>query len=878
MWFDDLHQDLRYALRSFARSPIFVLTAVLSLAVGIGADTAIFTIANSLLLRPPAGVTAPERLVDISGIERDDRFGVNEISFLNFGDLRSRTTTLDDIYGYEPVSEPMSLAGTDAAERIFGHRVTTNYFAVLGVGSAAGRLFDTRASEQSAAEQTVVLSHRFWTRRFNRDQSIIGQTVSLNSSQFTIVGVAAPEFEGTSLIATDIWVPLITTSSLAQRDLGWALLRGRLKPGVSVAQSAAEVETIGRGLERQYPTENQGKGLRLATASLIPGNLSLPLTGIVTLVMGFVSLVLRIACSNLSGVLLARAMMRRREIAVRVAVGADRARLIRQLLTETIVLFALGGASGLLLARGLTSVIISLLPSLPVPIQLSLALDGRTIVFTTGVSFLAALVCGLVPALQTTKPDVTSTLKDEASGLSSSSRLRNAFVVSQVALSIVLVIAAGVFVRALQKATSIEPGFDPSGVEVASLDLSLANYTPATGPQFLTELASRIRDIPGVQDATVAASLPTGGPSRYGYLSHPGVQPSRGGQQLPADWNVVQPRYFSTMRIPFRAGRDFNDADRDGAQRVVIVSEEAGRRYWPGLDPIGKVLWHHPGEFRRGQDNVPRPVVVIGIVGDVETRLRETPRPQVYLTLQQQFVSGIVIAARTTDGQRLGGAIRHVVASLNRNLPILTSQALEEAVASTLLPQRLGAFLSGSLGAVGLLLAMMGLRGYRIRRDAARERDRNSHRSWRNASGNRRHGSALRRQTGSRWCYRGSAVRRSVECSAVKIILWVPADRPCPICCFGNTVHHRRLDGVLRSITASHEDRPVGCTSIRLVDPQNGAWTHSARAPGGQPRGEAGDDHQANDGSHPHERFVRVDLVQEVGHQAGRPPGRQQPT
>ena len=220
MWFDDLHQDLRYALRSFARSPIFALTAVLSLAVGIGADTAVFTIANSLLLRPPAGVTAPERLVDISGIERDDRFGVNEISFLNFGDLRSRTTTLDDICGYEPVSEPMSLAGTDAAERIFGHRVTTNYFAVLGVGSAAGRLFDTRASEQSAAEQTVVLSHRFWTRRFNRDQSIIGQTVSLNSSQFTIVGVAAPEFEGTSLIATDIWVPLITTSSLAQRDLG----------------------------------------------------------------------------------------------------------------------------------------------------------------------------------------------------------------------------------------------------------------------------------------------------------------------------------------------------------------------------------------------------------------------------------------------------------------------------------------------------------------------------------------------------------------------------------------------------------------------------------------------------------------------------------
>jgi predicted permease len=715
MWFDYLQQDLRYALRSFARSPIFAFTAVLSLAVGIGADTAVFTIANSLLLRPPAGVTAPDRLVDISGIERDHAFGVNEISFPNFGDLRSRTITLDDICGYEPVSEPMSFAGADGAERIFGHRVTTNYFAVLGVGSAGGRLFDTRASEQSAAEQTVVLSHRFWTRRFNRDQSIFGQTVSLNSSQFTVVGVAAPAFEGTSLIATDIWVPLSTTSSpasyLAQRDLGWALLRGRLKPGVSVAQAAAEVDTIGRGLEQQYPVENGGKGLRLAAASLIPGNLALPLTGIVMLVMGFVSLVLLIACSNLTGVLLARATARRREIAVRVAIGAGRSRLVRQLLTETLVLFVLGGASGLLLARGLTSVINSLLPSLPVPIELSVTLDGRIIAFTTGVSLLAALLSGLVPALQTTKPDVISTLKDEASGASSSSRLRNAFVVSQVALSIVLVIAAGVFVRALQKATSIEPGFEPAGVEVASLDLSLANYTSATGPRFLTELASRIRDIPGVQDATVAASLPTGGPSRYGYLSHPGVQPSRGGQQLPADWNVVQPRYFSTMRIPFIAGRDFNDADRGGVQRVVIVSEEAARRYWPGLDPIGKVLLHHSGEFRRGQDNSPKPVVVVGIVGDVKTRLRESPRPQVYLPLQQQFVSGVVIAARTTDGKRVGGAIRQVVTSLNRNLPILTSQTLDEAVALTLLPQRLGAFLSGGLGVVGLLLAMMGIYG-----------------------------------------------------------------------------------------------------------------------------------------------------------------------
>ena len=714
MWFDHLQQDVRYALRSCSRNSVLALTAVLSIAIGIGADTAIFSVANGLLLRPPAGVTAPEHLLDISGTERGQAFGINEISFANFVDLRDRTTTLEDICGYEPVAEPMSLAGPDGAERVFGHRVTTNYFVVLGVRSAAGRLFDTGASEHFAAEDNVVLSHRFWTRRFQGDASIIGRTISLNGAPFTVGGVAAPEFDGTSVVRTDVWVPLSTrtspTSYLAQRDLGWALLRARVKPGVSLSQAIAETETIGRVLEQEHPEENRGKGLRVAPASLIPGNLALPVAGIATLVLGFVSLVLLIACSNLAGVLLARATARRREMAVRIAIGAGRARLVRQLLTETMVLCLAGGAIGLLLARSLTSMLVSLLPALPIPLEVSMPLDGRTIAFTTGISFFAALLCGLLPALQTSRPDVVATLKDEGGGVTSNSRLRSAFVLSQVALSIVLVAGAGVFVRALQKTTSLDRGFDPPGVEVASLDLSLASYTPETGPQFLTELEKRVREIPRVQDATIAVNLPTGGPSRYGFLSHPGGQQARP-QRLPADWNVVQPRYFSTMRIPLVGGRDFNEGDRDGAQRVIIVSQEAARRYWPGQDPIGKALLHHPGEILRGRDNSPKPVVVIGVVGDVRTRVSETPRPHVYLPLQQQFVAEVMIAARTTDGQRLGGAIRQVVTSLNSNLPILTSQTLEEAVAFTLLPQRVGAFVSGSLGLVGLLLSMMGVYG-----------------------------------------------------------------------------------------------------------------------------------------------------------------------
>ena len=249
MWLDQLQQDLRYALRSFARSPLFAFTAVLSLAVGIGADTAIFSVANSLLLRAPAGVAVLHGLVDISGSERGDGFGIKQVSFPDYLDIRERATTLEDICGYEPVAEPMSLAGAKGAERVFGHRVTANYFAVLGVGSAAGRLFDPRPREQSSAAQTVVLSYGFWTRRFNRDPSIIQQRISINGTPFTVVGVASPEFEGTSLVRTDILVPLSTTASptsyLAQRHLGWALLRARLRPGVSLSQASAEVETIG---------------------------------------------------------------------------------------------------------------------------------------------------------------------------------------------------------------------------------------------------------------------------------------------------------------------------------------------------------------------------------------------------------------------------------------------------------------------------------------------------------------------------------------------------------------------------------------------------------------------------------------------------------
>jgi len=713
MWLDHLRQDTRYALRSSARSPLFALTAVLSIAIGIGADVAVFTVANALLLREPAGVADSDRLVDISATG-DDRFGINEISFPNYTDLRERATTLRDICGYEPTAQPMSLVGREGAERVFGHLVTPNYFSVLGVGAAAGRVFDSTAP--ASETDAVVISHAFWTRRFNNDLSIVGTTVVLNNKPATIIGVAAEGFEGTSLIASDLWAPLARIpfegSFLTRRDLGWALLRGRLQPGVSVAQAAAEVQTIGLALAREYPEQNAGRGFRLARASMIPGNLALPLAGIFTALLGFVSLVLAIACANLAGLLLARGVTRRREIAVRVAVGAGRGRLISQLFTEVTLLFLAGGATGLLLAHALTALVATLLPALPVPLGVSLALDGRVVAFTAAISFAAALVCGLVPSLQASKSDVVSALKDDEQGVSRRSRLRNAFVVSQVACSVVLVAWAGVFVRALQKSTSVDPGFDLRGVELATIDLSLAGYTPSTGPAFARQLLERVRALPQVESATIAAVLPTfGGAVRFGILTHPGMRPERGGQALHAAWNAVEPGYFRTMRIPIVRGRDFSALDTASAPRVAIVSEEAARRFWPGQDPIGKFLLLHPSAFRRDERNEARELVVIGISRDVKALTRDAARAQVYVPLQQQFVPGVTIAARTHDGRRVAGEIREVIAIMNRNLPIISSETLEDAAMVALLPQRVAAAVSGSLGVVGLLLAAMGIYG-----------------------------------------------------------------------------------------------------------------------------------------------------------------------
>ena len=714
-------QDVRYAARLVRRHPLFALTAALSLAIGIGANTTIFTIANALLFKRPAGVAELHRLVDIG--RSQDGAGFDNGSYPNYLDIRTRNTVFTGVYAYSFGAEPMSLGGNDGAERIYGDLVSTNYFSVLGTRPHLGRLFAPEDGERPGRTPLAVMSHRFWKRRFNGDPAIVGRVLQLNGRPFTVIGVTPEGFHGTTVLTGDVWVPLNmvgeltprrSASILTSRESVWLLMGARLKPGVSGKQAQAELTLLGSALEREFPRENRGKGLRVEPSSPIPGN-GAPAAAFLAILMGAVGLVLAVACVNVAGVLLARATSRRREIAVRLAIGAGRGRLIRQMLIETALLFLIGAAAGLVLARAMTTALVALLPTLPVQMDVALALDERALAFTLGVSLVAAVLSGLAPAFHASKADVVSALKSDAQGGPERLRLRHAFVISQVAFSIVLVVGGGLFVRALQRAAAIDPGFDPRGVELAALDFSLGGYTDTTGQAFARDLVQRVRALPGVAHATLSA-MPPLGLSRMGLggILVPGLTPPAGHDSFDADWNIVEPESFATLKIPLVAGRDFTDADRADTPGVIIVNETAARRWWPGqraADAVGKSLLQEDGT--REQPDRKRALTVVGVARDSKYAAlgEDPPPPFVYVPLQQQYHSRMTIVARSTGGQRLATELRALLASMNPNLPIVTAQTLDDYTAIGLVPQRIAASVAGSLGLVGLLLATIGIYG-----------------------------------------------------------------------------------------------------------------------------------------------------------------------
>jgi predicted permease len=705
--FENLVQDLVYGARQFRRNPLVTLTVVSTLALAIGATTTVFSVANAVLLRDPTGVVDPSRLVDI-GVSFKG-FGFAASSYPNYRDIAARTTTLEGVYAHPRFPRSMKMTAMDGAVgRAFVTQVSINYFRVLGVVPTAGSVFDP--DDEPANGTTAVLSYAFWTRRFNRDPRVIGQTLRLNEQAFTVIGVASDGFKGTGIRAPDMWLPLGANTNRAGMAL---LIGGRLKPGVSLSQAAAELDVIGRALQADYPVENRDKELRVAALSPLPGE-SLPVAGFLGLLMAIVGIVLAIACANISGILLARATARRQEIAVRLAIGARRGRIIRQLLTETALLFVVSAIAGLILARLLTAVIVAQLPALPFPIDLTVSLDFRVILFALTLSFAASLLSGIAPAVQASRHEVVSALKYDAHRGLGRLTLRNAFVFAQVALSIFLVVIGGLFARALQSAALTDPGFDVTGVELASLDFSASGYDQAAGARFARDLIERIRTLPGVEAATIATVLPGGFEGiGLGDISVEGAALPDNAPSVQATWNVIETGYFATLHMPFVEGRDFSLDDRIGAQPVVILGEGAARRFWPGQSAIGRFIEQRtlaPGTLAPLQNRL----LVVGVVRDPKfgSLVDGTSGNYAYLPLQQAYLQiWTMIAARSADGRRLTEEIRAVVAEMDPSVTISSEQTGKDYAALGLAPWRIAVLVSGSLGAVGLLLAAIGIYG-----------------------------------------------------------------------------------------------------------------------------------------------------------------------
>jgi putative ABC transport system permease protein len=710
--FDTLLQDARFAVRMLRKSPLFTLTAALSLAIGIGANATIFSVGSAMLLRPMPGISGSDRLVDIGRHRGDDDF--DTISYPNYLDIRDRATSFTGIYGHTLEPAPISLTVDGDAQRSYGGLVTGNYFETLNVRPALGRLLRREDDGSPGSYPVAVLSHDLWVERFGSEPTVIGRQVTINGFPFAIVGVAPRGFQGTTILKADVWLPMsMMTSAMPSRRGGdftdrratWLFMGGRLREGVTLEQANAELATIAATLEREHPAVNTRLGLKAHPVAIIPGITKI-IAGFIGLLMAIVTLLLLIACVNLAGMLLARGAARGREIAVRLAIGAGQGRIARQLFTETAVLFLIGAAAGLALSQWLTKLLLSVLPQLPVPLSVEISTDWRVVLFTVAMSLVASLVCGLAPALQARRTSLVPSLKgDSLAGQPSKLRLRNVFVVGQVTLSLVLVIAAGLFMRALNYAASVPTGFDQRHVEVVALDLALARYDAGTGRVFIQELLERARALPMVESAAVAVDLPLDGNSMgFGTLKVPGAPGADRDGDIVADWNLVEPGFFDTLGMRLVRGRDFDRSDTSGAPPVIIVNEAFARAAWPDGDAIGRQVESDVFD-KRSQ------LTVVGVAADARMRsLGEPARPYVFLPLAQRYRGDIRLLAKTT-GQTAVGEIRSLLRSMDPNLPVTATLPLSDVTALGTIPQRIASAISGTLGIVGLLLAAIGIYG-----------------------------------------------------------------------------------------------------------------------------------------------------------------------
>lgn len=696
---ENLIKDLRYGVRSFLKRPGFLAIAVSTLALGIGATTAMFTVVNSVLLRP-LPFPDPERIVLLEGVNPRQGITQSNMSAADITDWQQQSQSFEQIAAF--VSGGVFLSTGEETERVRASAVSAQFFPLFRTNAIQGRWIDPGEIQQGA-EPVMVISHALWQRRFGGAASVVNSKVTISGKATTIVGVMPPGFNYPS--DAEVWTAL-PFDPKDPRDNRSINVIARLKPGATLSQAQTELDTINQRLAQNYVDTNSGWGVRVTE---LRERLVSELRTSLLILLGAVAAVLLIACANVANLLLARAAYRQKEIAVRTALGASRGRVIRQLLTESVLLSTISGLIGLGLSFWLLKLLISIVPA-NTPRLDEISIDMRVFVFALGMTVVAGLLFGLVPALHTSRPDLNETLKEsgrQGSNSGTRNRAGSLLIVSEIAISFMLLVCAGLLIKSFVRLQQIDPGFKADNVLAMRLSLTPGKY-PQGEPraQIYKQLMDGVRATPGVQAAGAVLSLPLGGDT---FNVGRGViregRPATLEEQINAQFHVIAGDYFQALQIPLKAGRTFDDRDNLQSTKVVIVNEKFANQLWPGESPIGKRfhIWRDEKFFRE----------VVGVVGDVKQSLDKEPGNQTYVPYAQDPTWGSLSLVARTSGEptAMAGAVREAIRSVDKTIPTYNLKTLDDVVATSAAPRRLPMMLLSVFAGVAMLLAMLGIYG-----------------------------------------------------------------------------------------------------------------------------------------------------------------------
>ena len=705
-------QDVRYSLRLIAKAPGFAVIAILTLALGIGANTTIFSWINSTLLNPVPGLSNPSEVVSLTLSKPGD----NPFP-LTYPDLEAMRDGQQSFTGITACNfAQMSLTGKGKPERIWGMVASANYFDVLGVRPILGRGFLPVEDEKPRGAPVAVISYRLWQTHFGANPNIVGQTIEINQHPYTIVGVAPAVFQGSQTgVRTEIWVPIMMEAQL--NPLGdllhdhhqfWLLAFGRLKPGVVLEQAQEEMTLRLKREVKNYPEEHKGHdSVTVYPLWRNPFGLNYFLSTLLPVLMSIAGLVLLLTCVNVANLMLVRSVGRRREIAIRMSLGASRWRLVRQLLVESLMLALAGGVVALLITSWTAGTLMKFLPvTEDIPLALSIAADHTVLLAALVISVFTSVIFGILPALRSSGVAPVAVLKEDtgsASGGRSKARLANGLVVAQISLSLLLLICAGLFIRSFLSAQQINPGFNPHNVLIASYDLFTAGFSDSSGAEFDRQLVAKLEALPGMQSVALSDRVPLG----FGGGStsvNPEGYVSQANESMETQVAIITPNYFQTMQIPIVKGRDFTLQDTKRSQRAVIVNEAFVNRYWPHQEALGKQLY----------SDLPREwFTVVGVARDIKvTGLNEKPTPFLYLSLYQVYQATMIISARVAaDPLTFGKTVEKTIHELNVDLVVFDVTTLESREQIASFPQRIAGTFVGAFGLLALVLAAVGIYG-----------------------------------------------------------------------------------------------------------------------------------------------------------------------